>query len=384
MIDPSHLAFNSSPPPVHIEDVLDDGKVVSLQSGLRLPPRLHRLQFDYTALSFVAPEKVRFRYRLEGHDNDWHDAGSSRQALYNDLPPATYKFHVIAANNDGVWNETGDSFSFTILPAFYQTDWFLASMIVLATLLLWILVRLRIRSATQQVEARMHERLAERDRIARELHDTLIQGVQGLILRMHVVSQDISGNEQPKREMETVLDHAEDLLVEGRNRVRDLRSQERGDKDIVSMIEQLVNSLQDLKGPLIEFKVVGMPRPLSVVIQEEVTLFAREALSNAVRHSQGTHISCGLCYEANGLSFDCQDNGVGLNDVVLESKRKEGHWGLLGMRERAETIGAVFTVESSAAGVRVRLRISSRVAFAKNSTHMPSLASLRSLWRERR
>src|SRR5262249_13811756 len=157
---------------------------VSAANGqIRLPALTRDLEIDYTALSLVVPEKMRFRYLLEGHDRDWQDAGNRRQVFYNDLPPRNYRFRVIASNNSGVWNETGASLDFAIAPAYYQTTWFRLSMVATFLLLLAGLHQLRLRRVARQVEVRMEERVNERTRIARDLHDTLLQSFQGLLLR---------------------------------------------------------------------------------------------------------------------------------------------------------------------------------------------------------
>jgi len=186
VIDPRNLHFNERPPPVHIEQITADRKLRwqnlsgVAASNLRLPALSRDLVIDYTALSFVAPEKVRFRVKLEGHDPDWKDAGNERKAFYNDLPPRHYRFHVMASNNSGVWNEAGDSLDFSIDPAYYQTTWFRASCIAAFFALLWALYRYRLYQIRQEFTARLEGRVGERTRIAGELHDTLLQSFQGL------------------------------------------------------------------------------------------------------------------------------------------------------------------------------------------------------------
>ena len=189
MIDPSHLIRNTIPPPVHIEAVIADRKSYSFDQSIELPPRTRDLEIDYTALSFVASQKVRFRYRLDGRDDSWLDSGNRRQAFYTDLGPGKYRFRVQACNNDGLWNDSGASLNFMMEPAFYQAAWFRLLCTSLAISTLWLLYLLRLRQATAQVRERLGARLEERERIARELHDTLLQGFQGLMLRFQVVLQ---------------------------------------------------------------------------------------------------------------------------------------------------------------------------------------------------
>ena len=179
VIDPRHLPTNTLPPPIHIEQITADRKTYQATSGLRLPPLIRDLQIDYTALSFVAPEKNRFRVMLEGRDREWQDVGTRRQAFYTDLGPGTYRFRVVASNNSGVWNEAGATLEFSIAPAYYQTRWFQAAIAVGVFALLWVAYRLRIRQVARQFNRTLDARVSERTRIARELHDTLLQSFHG-------------------------------------------------------------------------------------------------------------------------------------------------------------------------------------------------------------
>ena len=178
-VDPAHMAGNTVPPPVHINGIVADRKNYSPQEGLRLPALTRDLEIDYTALSFTAPKKVLFRYMLEGHDAGWVEPGTRRQAFYNDLPPSHYRFRVIACNNDGVWNNVGAAIDFTIAPAWFQTYWFFALCAAVALLIVWLVYRMRVRQVAKAMSVRFDERLAERTRIARDFHDTLLQTIQG-------------------------------------------------------------------------------------------------------------------------------------------------------------------------------------------------------------
>ena len=192
VVDPRHVPFNPLPPPVHIEQITADRKTYDPASALNgrmsLPPLTRDLEIDYTALSFVAPEKERFRYKLEGWDRDWQDVGNRRQAFYNNLPPRNFRFRVIASNNSGVWNEAGTFLDFSVAPAYYQTTWFRLSVVAAFLALLGALYQLRLRQVARQFNIRLEERVSERTRIARELHDTLLQSFQGVLLRFHTVT----------------------------------------------------------------------------------------------------------------------------------------------------------------------------------------------------
>ena len=199
MIDPSRLDGNRIIPPVHIEEIVADHRVYPAQDGVRLPALTRDLEIDYTALSFIAPQKVRFRYRLDGHETEWQDPGTRRQALYNDLPPGKYRFHVIACNNDGLWNEAGATLDFVVPPALYQTWWFRLMCGVTAAAALWMFYLYRLKQATAKIQERLGGRLEERERIARELHDTLLQGFQGLVLRFQAVMKILPENEAARK-----------------------------------------------------------------------------------------------------------------------------------------------------------------------------------------
>ncbi|HEV3199385.1 MAG TPA: two-component regulator propeller domain-containing protein, partial [Bryobacteraceae bacterium] len=224
VIDPHRLAFNKLPPPVHIEEITADRKIHEATPGMRLPALIRDLQIDYTALSLVAPEKVKFRYKLEGHDTEWQDVGTRRQAFYNDLPPRKYRFRVIACNNSGVWNEAGASFDLFVAPAYYQTTWFLAACIASSLALLATLYRLRLRYVKHQFNLRLEERVSERTRIARDFHDTLLQSFQGVLMKFSAVSSMIPERPEVQAKLDTVLVQARQAITEGRDAVQGLRS----------------------------------------------------------------------------------------------------------------------------------------------------------------
>jgi signal transduction histidine kinase/ligand-binding sensor domain-containing protein len=364
MIDVEHLTINSLPAPVHVEQLIADRRPYGADGMLHLPAVTREVRIDYTALSLAAPHKVRFRYKLSGVDNDWQDVGERRQAFYMNLKPGKYDFSVIACNNDGLWNMAGDRLSFIILPAFYQTTWFLCLVIGLSVATIWAIFRIRLQQATTALESRLGERLMERDRIARDLHDTLLQGFQALLLRLQTAMNTIPPDAPVHQVMENALDRADQVLLEGRNRVKDLRSHETGKGNLVEPLEQLIEELRELGGPSIRLTVVGEPRALQFFVADETYLIAREALGNAMRHSLGSEVLCELRYEESELLLISQDNGVGIGDKTLASGGKSGHWGLLGMRERARKIDATLTIDSRTSGTRIELQVPGRSAFA--------------------
>jgi signal transduction histidine kinase len=240
VIDPRHIPVNTLPPPVQIEEITADRKKYKTSSNLHLPPLIRDLEIDYTALSLVAAEKVFFRIKLEGHDPDWKEMGTERKASYNDLAPRNYRFRVMACNNSGVWNEAGASFDFSIDPAYYQTAWFKASCVAAFLGLLWALYRYRL----HQVAREFNARLDERTRIARELHDTLLQSFQGLMLRFQVAHDEIPAHAaEARKTLENALDHAAQAITEGRDAVQGLRSSTVETNDLARAIGSLGEEL---------------------------------------------------------------------------------------------------------------------------------------------
>jgi len=365
MFDPADSSGNKRPPPVHVEEVIADRHTYAATPGLRLPPLTGDLEIDYTALSFVAPRKVFFRYMLEGHDRTWQDPGARRQAFYSDLPPSSYRFKVIACNNDGVWNDTGAELTFTVLPTFYQTWWFRLLYITAGLAAVWLLYLFRLRQATEKIQARLGARMEERERIARELHDTLLQGFQGLVLRFQAII-NVLPKEGPARAMiEKALDRADEVLLEGRERVQELRVQGVAESDLADGLARYGSELAQDHAASFSLAVVGTPQPIDTIVNHEVYRIGREAMSNAFLHSQGTKVEVELTYEASGLWLRVRDDGQGIPENILAGGRS-GHWGLSGMRERAEKIGGSLHLWSRpSSGTEVDLTIPARFAYPR-------------------
>ena len=361
-IDPEHLTRNEISPNVLVRSIESKGQMYS-SPETRLPVGTSNVHIEYTATSLSAPERVRFRYKLEGLDEAWQEAGTRREAFYTNLHPGAYRFKVIACNNDGVWNEAGASWGFNIAPAFYQTKWFWMLNAVAGAALLWFLYQIRLRAVASQIDLRYAERLAERTRIARELHDTLLQGFQGLILHFHSVMKHLEDPERTRQVMKEALEAADQVLLEGRERVRDLRSEGSApnqlEQELASYSEELV------KGHPIEFKltIVGSPQPLHPAVGDEIYRIAREALANAFHHSQPSSIELEIVYTSTELSLRVRDDGCGIKQQILEGGR-EGHWGLSGMRERARDIRGQLRIWSNpGAGTEVELLVPAKAVY---------------------
>ena len=237
VVDPRHLAVNKLPPPVHIEQVTADGKTYDVANGMRLPAQVRELTIDYTALSLVVPEKVRFRYKLEGQDKDWREVVNERQVQYSNLPPKHYRFRVLACNNSGVWNEEGATLDFSIPPACYQTNWFRAACVAAFLAMLWAEYQLRVRQLAAQFNMRLEERVSERTRIARDLHDTLLQSFQGLVFRFQAARYQLPDRpEEASEALDSALISADQAIAEGRSAIQELRSGSSQESNLEQML----------------------------------------------------------------------------------------------------------------------------------------------------
>jgi signal transduction histidine kinase/streptogramin lyase len=384
VIDPRHLGANQLPPPVHIEQITADRKTYDTTSyangRLPLPALIRDLQIDYTALSLIAPEKVLFRYKLEGHDSDWQDVGTRRQAFYNDLPPRNYRFRVMACNNSGVWNEAGAFLDFSIAPAYYQTWWFLVSCAAAFLALLAAAYQLRLRQVARQFNIRLEERVAERTRIARDFHDTLLQSFQGVLLKFHAVTYKLPDRSEAREMLESVIDQAQQAVTEGRDAVQGLRSSTVVTNELAQAIsglgEELVADQTGRHPPDFRVIVEGASRDLVPLVRDEVYRIAGEALRNAFRHAQAGRIEVEIQYAKRQLRLWVRDNGKGIDPKVLAEGGREGHYGLAGMHERAKLVGGRLAVLSKLdSGTEVELTIPASVAYAKSSAARRSLFS---------
>jgi len=368
VIDPRHLPFNTLPPPVHIEQITADRKNYDASSDesahLRLPPLVRDLEIDYTALSFVAPEKNRFHVKLEGWDRDWQDVGNRRQAFYNNLSPGNYRFRVTASNNSGVWNDAGTFLDFSIAPAYYQTNWFRLSFVAVFLALLWCIYRLRLLQVAHQFNMRLEERVSERTRIARELHDTLLQNLHGLLFRFQAARNMLPRRtEEAMEALDGAISRTEQAIAESRDTIKDLRYERVTSTDLTELLTQTGRELEggaDANGnpPIFRVIVEGERQTLSPILQDEVYRIARELLRNAFLHAGARHIEAEIRYDHHLLRVLIRDDGKGMDPKVLKEGGQPGHWGLPGVRERAKQIGARLDFWSEGgAGTEVQLTV---------------------------
>ena len=360
-VDPKPMSLASAPALVHVEGISADGVAFPLEELLRIPAPHQRITLSYTGLSLSVPERVRFKYKLEGFDREWSEPTASREASYTNLNSGRYQFHVMASNSEGLWNGAESVLGFDIQPVFWQTWWFLACSVAGMALLLLGLIRLRLLQLTKQMNVRFEERLAERTRIAQDLHDTLLQGVLSASMQLHVADASLPADSPAKAPVGRVLELMRHVIEEGRNVLQGLRSSKRGD-----LAQAFLQTRQEFPTRFqTGFRVIveGAPRPLRPMVRDEVYLIGHEALSNAFRHSHATDIEVELEYAASHLRVFVRDNGGGIDPHILQAGR-DGHWGLSGMKERTKKIGGELRVLSRAeAGTEIELSVPSRLAF---------------------
>ena len=360
-VDPSRIPRNRLPPPVQVEDLSVDGKSVA---GVHpaLPHGVNEVRIDYTALSLSIPERVFFRYTLEDAETSWHEAGTRRQAFYNHLGPGKYRFRVVACNNDGVWNETGASFDFSVEAAFYQTGWFAGLCLLSGAAVLSLLYRLRMRQLAAAMNARFDERLAERTRLAREFHDTLLQTIQGGKIVADDALRHKSDTVRMENAMERLSEWLDQPIQEGRAALSSLRTSTIEGNELAETFKRAGEECT-FERP-IEFAVAmkGSSRTMHPIVRDEVYRIGYEAIRNACLHSEASRVDVELDYH-NDLIVRVQDDGKGMEPYVARSG-KAGHFGVVGMYERAARVGGKLTITSSAeAGTLVELAIPRSLAF---------------------
>ena len=349
-LDPGSMATkrNKLPPSVNITSIVASGKEFPTWSDVVLPIHTTALEADFTALSLSLPQRVLFRYKLDNYDKTWQDAGTRRQAFYTGLPPGHYRLHVIACNNDGLWNDTGTGINLNLLPAFYQTTWFLCLCAIVTTVAVWQGYRYRLERMAAAMRARFGERLEERARLARDLHDTLLQTISvsklatDQALARHA---DLAG-------MKSVLQQLSELLgqaaAEGRAALSALHISNKASHDLARAIRTALD--ESLIGDRMqaELSVDGMVRDIHPIVCDEVYRIAYEGIRNAFTHSEATLLRVHLAY-GQDLTLRIADNGRGIDtDVLYEGKA--GHYGLSCIRDRATRIGAALDFKSSRPG----------------------------------
>jgi signal transduction histidine kinase/ligand-binding sensor domain-containing protein len=371
MADSHRVAEGLAPAVVQVEEVLVNGSPVAQSDAMTIPPRPGRLTFGFAAVSLSVPDRVRFRYRLDGFDQDWSEPVSERQAVFTNLRPGPYRFRVIASNSDGVWNSAEATVAFTIAPAWTQMASFWAVVGLLVAGGVWSGYRLRLRQLARRLDLRLEERVAERSRIARELHDTLLQSFQGTVLRFRAVTYMLPDRPAEARaSLEHAIDAAREAIVEARDAVQNLRSPASATNDIAVAIATLAHTLSsdggDARPPDFHVNVEGTPRELSPMVQDEIYRVAGEALRNAFRHARATRIEVDICYDQRLFRLRVRDDGRGMAAGAAAGPARAGHYGLAGMHERAKLVGGTLSVWSEIdSGTEAELTIPAALAYAK-------------------
>jgi signal transduction histidine kinase len=339
-------------------------KATSFAEGVTLSHQQNIFSIEFSSLSYMNPVANRYRYMLEGLDKNWHEADiGQREVSYTTLPPQKYTFRVQGSVRGGPWGEPGAALQINVLPPWWNTWWFRTLYITTILLVLWSAYRLHLGQIALRYNIRLEERLRERNRIARELHDTLLQGFQGLMLRFHVVMETLPENTSARRMMEQAMERADQALVQGRQSVHDLREDVTSGGDLSGALRHCGEVLtQDHRTPF-SLSVIGIPRPLSPALCKEAYDIGREAMTNAFRHSHAAKIEVEIAYETTCVRLMIRDDGRGIEQTIVDSGRA-GHWGLRGMRERARAIGAELNIQSRpGAGTEIELTIPAKVAY---------------------
>jgi signal transduction histidine kinase/ligand-binding sensor domain-containing protein len=377
-LDPANIS-RSTPPRVAVSALSAD-RVYRDPLSVTLPAGTSNIQIDFAVLAFSTPRSARVRYRMEGQDPGWIEAGTRRQAFYTNVPPGAHRFQVIAANGDGDWSAESATVAFEIPPTFFQSRWFLALSILLALVPFLLVYRLRVaqvaRGMAHDFSLRLDERVNERTRIARELHDTLLQSFQGLILRFQSARDQLPAHPAKAVEaLDAALDRADQAIAEGRDAIQNLRSSTPTSNELAQAITSLAEELTS--GPekgsaTFRMSVEGSPRDLHPIVRDDIYRIAREALRNAFRHAQARLIEAEVTYGARELRVRIRDDGLGIDSQHLNAGRAR-HWGLTNMRERAQQIGSELRLFSElGAGTEVELRIPDSVAYMPS--HRPGAA----------
>jgi ligand-binding sensor domain-containing protein/signal transduction histidine kinase len=369
VVDPQRLKENSVPALVHVESVSADGTPIDLQTSARIPAGSRRIVISYAGLSLAEPNGVKYRYRLESFDQDWSEPTDRAEAFYTNLPPGLYRFRVIASNADGAWNSEEAMIEINVDPMYWQTWWFRILCGIGALLALFGLYQYRLRRLTNELNFRFAERLAERTRIAQELHDTLLQGVFSASVQLDAVVKQLPDTSQFKPRLSRVQELTKQIMTEGRNTIKGLRSA--NSENSLVLEQAFATIVQDLDvRKEIDFRVVvdGISQPLLPLVRDEIYRIGREALINAFKHSEASVIEVRMEYAPKFFRLSVRDNGCGVSAEILQKGRK-GHLGFSGMREGAAKIGAKLKIWNRAeGGTEIELIVPQHAAFEKKDS----------------
>jgi signal transduction histidine kinase/ligand-binding sensor domain-containing protein len=381
---PSRIVNSSFVPRTVLTDFRLSGNPVPIGSGsplkqsitytdaITLAHEQNIFSIEFSALSYFNAETNRYRYKLDGLDDRWHEVGSDqRTASYTTLPAGTYTFEIQGATSRGKWSEPGARLRIEILPAWYQTVLFRSICVLAFLLLLSSIYLLRLNQLERQFKSALEARVDERTRIARELHDTLLQSFNGLLLRFQAVSNLLpSRPEEAKLRVDSAIEQASVAIAEGRDAVHELRSGGLMTIDLAQAMtnfgRELLSGIASEDTPEFRVQVEGTPRILNPIVRDEVYRIGAEALRNAIRHAAARQVELEIRYDEQHLRLRIRDDGKGIDPSILEHNRAPGHWGLRGMRERAKLVGGTLEVWSHLdSGTEVELNVPAVSAYAK-------------------
>lgn len=365
--DPKLGIRNAVPVEARIESISAGGSPINIQGMPTIAAGKQSITFNFIGSSLAVPDEVRFRYKLDGSDQAWSTATSLRQVVYTHLTPGLYQFRVVASRGDGLWNGPETTFPFVIEPAIWQTWWFRISCLLACVFAIIALHRFRMHQLKHQMSALFQERLTERTRIARELHDTLLQGILSASMQLDVAEDQLPDSSPTKPMLKRILELMGKVTEEGRTTLHGLRTGENDNRKLELAFSRIGQEFAiDEK---IDFRVTAhsATRILRPMIRDEVYRIGREALVNAFLHSRASTVEVEVEYAGRYLRVLVRDDGCGIDPGVLQVGR-ERHWGLAGMRERSERIGASLKLRSRVgAGTEVELTIPGTLAFENTS-----------------
>jgi two-component sensor histidine kinase len=381
-IDPSHIRYNKVAPTITIGSLTADGKSWPLSPTPTLPPLTANLRIVYTAPTLSMPERTHFRYRLQGVDRGWQEAGTRREAYYTRLLPGTYHFEVSAINEDGFASVAPASFSFKVDPAFYQTVWFKCLLAGLAALTVWCLYVLRVSFIERRYRLLLRERSAERERIARDLHDTLLQGMQGILLQIDSWTRGSTLSDAQRESALKIEDKMRSTLIDGRDAIVALRQSHDHQADLVAGLLAVGHEAAAQSETRFSLRLLSDPRHLLHGVCNEVLAIAREAVLNAFRHAEAEAVWVTVDYAPQALIISIFDNGIGVSEQRIEAQKKEGHWGIAGMRERSAKLGGqLMVISSPGKGTAVELEVCRRHAYTSTPFFIRLGTSLIRKWK---
>ena len=349
-IDPAHLVPDPRPPRLTLRGLSADGRPYRADQEIALPPRVSNIRIGYSGLSLTAAERIRYRYRLDGFDQGWQEAESRREAFFTNLPPGDYRFRVQARFVGNAWGSDERALAFTIAPAFVQTRGFLVLCIIAVVALVWALAGWRIWQVRHRLHQLFEARVAERERIARDLHDTLLQSSQGLVLKVHAAARRLDAGNPDRTMLDAAVADADLTLAEGRDRIGELRQAGRTTARLRADLVAIGKKLAREGSTVFVQSVDEATRELHSDIADEVFSIGREALFNAFRHAQAPQVRLELADTRAGFALSVADDGRGIADGALAHAKAAGHWGIAGMRERAARIGGRIEFSSRAGG----------------------------------